>query len=509
MQFYEKLIFLQNLLQISNRMLARELQVDPSLISRLRTGSRGIPRNRERIKTMAAYFAKRCISVYQRKTLSEILGIRQAFTAKEEHLSEILFYWLSEDPVKLGRFTRTSESITVEGSDSTGTSASCIPSADNTVYYGNEGKRAAIRALYQLLSSIEKPGTVYIMTDESDNWITEDDDFGQELKSWWITLARRGFYFCYIAPPVSPVDLAFESLARWLPLYMTGQVSAYFYPRFRDQVHRRTLIVIPGHNALISNSVLPQTEATATILTSDQRLTQSYLTLFQNYRSMCRPILHTYASAESLMHCFTRFFALKGTWIQKLPSLSTATAPPELIDLSMEHVKNPYLKNLHRFYTQELALLEDSRNDTELIDIVYLASAEEVRSGKVPVVLSFGSDADPLIYTPKTYCMHLEHIIHILETHRHYHFIPMDPSTKKDGAMLVKDGQKALIMNLSPVHDHSLTVYEISQPEIIQLCQEHLYTIAGQIGYTEKSRMRTISLIKERIRELKEDFPES
>ena len=55
MQFYEKLIFLLNLTQVTNRMLAQELQVDPSLISRFRTGRRRLPRNREHIKAMSAY----------------------------------------------------------------------------------------------------------------------------------------------------------------------------------------------------------------------------------------------------------------------------------------------------------------------------------------------------------------------------------------------------------------------------------------------------------------------
>ena len=51
MQFYEKLTFLMDLTQVSNRMLSQELQVDPSLISRLRRGNRRLPRNREHINT--------------------------------------------------------------------------------------------------------------------------------------------------------------------------------------------------------------------------------------------------------------------------------------------------------------------------------------------------------------------------------------------------------------------------------------------------------------------------
>ena len=87
MQFYEKLIFLQNLTQVTNRMLAHEIQVDPSQISRLRTGARGIPRNRDLIKAMSSYFAKRCNTEYQRQALSGMLGIKQALTLKKDQLS--------------------------------------------------------------------------------------------------------------------------------------------------------------------------------------------------------------------------------------------------------------------------------------------------------------------------------------------------------------------------------------------------------------------------------------
>ena len=112
MQFYEKLIFLQNLTQVTNRMLAHEIQVDPSQISRLRTGARGIPRNRDLIKAMSSYFAKRCNTEYQRQALSGMLGIKQALTLKKDQLSEILYYWLCGESAEVGRFIRTFESLT-------------------------------------------------------------------------------------------------------------------------------------------------------------------------------------------------------------------------------------------------------------------------------------------------------------------------------------------------------------------------------------------------------------
>ena len=36
----------------------------------------------------------------------------------------------------------------------------------NSVYYGNEGKRAAARAAYQHYSPLEKPGLIFILQTE-------------------------------------------------------------------------------------------------------------------------------------------------------------------------------------------------------------------------------------------------------------------------------------------------------------------------------------------------------
>ena len=61
-QFYEKLIFVMNLTQTTNRELALAAQVDPSIISRFRSGKRGIPRNLEPVSYTH-------LDVYKRQSL--------------------------------------------------------------------------------------------------------------------------------------------------------------------------------------------------------------------------------------------------------------------------------------------------------------------------------------------------------------------------------------------------------------------------------------------------------
>ena len=96
-QFYEKLIFVMNLTQTTNRELAMAAQVDPSIISRFRSGKRGIPRNLEPLRSMADFLAERCTGEYQRRALSEMAGVRRIIMDKKDQLAEFLFCWLCGD----------------------------------------------------------------------------------------------------------------------------------------------------------------------------------------------------------------------------------------------------------------------------------------------------------------------------------------------------------------------------------------------------------------------------
>lgn len=498
MQLYEKLVFIMDLTKTSNRVLAREIQVDPSLISRLRTGSRGIPRNPDHFKAMAPYFAKHCTTDYQRMALAEMLGIRPALTMKTDQLTELIYYWLCGDTDEVDRFMRTFESVYVTAEDTGPVTNPDNLSINNSIYYSNEGKRSASRAFYQHLLTLEKPCTIFLFSDETDDWILEDCDFTYSLLDWALNLLHRGFHLCHISPPVNSADQAFESLIRWIPIYMTGQVDAYYYPRIRDNVHRRTLIVAPGEIAMLSNSMAGRSSSYATILTSNPRLTQAYGMEFHDYLSMCRPLLNIYTSSYQFKQCFTQFWATNGTCIQKVTSLSAESAPPELMENCFKRTKNEDLKRLGSLYLDELQMIGKDCENHEFIDICYLASPEEVRAGSVPIALTYGMNTEPACYTPETYVLHLKNILHIMEQYDYYHFIPFEEKQKEAGIIMVKEERLALLVRISD----PFTVFEITQPDITELCREHLHRIADRLGNTNSCRANTISKIKKLIREL-------
>lgn len=429
-----------------------------------------------------------------------MLGIRQVIHADNAQLTDILYYWLCGETDEVTRFMRTFETFSIEATNTAAEKRSSRASTGNSVYYENEGKRAAARAVYQHLLSLEKPGAFFVFSDESDDWIMEDYTFSRNLQEWGMNLLNRGFKICHITPPATSINEAFDSLTRWIPLYMTGQVAVYVYPKLWNNVHQRTVAVMPGEIAMTSSSVAGQTASHVTLLTADGRLTQAYASEFRDYLALCRPMLEAFTQPENLMKCFTQFLFSDGVRIQQVMSLSAESAPPELLAFCMQKIKEPNLQKLGSLYLREIETIAKNRENYALIDIAYLAGAREVRDGTVPIIFSYGVDTNPLYYTPESYILHLRNILWIMENYSNYHFVPLHSEADRKGTLMVKEGNRALLVHASP----PMAAFEISQPDIVQLCREHLIRIANRVGYTGINRIKIMSQIKELIRELQD-----
>ena len=85
-----------------------------------------------------------------------------------------------------------------------------------------------------------------------------------------------------------------------------------------------------------------------------------------------------------------------------------------------------------------------------------------------------------------------------MDTHKNYHFIPLDATNHNQSTLMVKN-HKALLVHTS----EAFTVFEISQPEIVSLYREYLLQLAARVGYAGINRSQIKSRLKELIRELR------
>lgn len=82
-----------------------------------------------------------------------------------------------------------------------------------------------------------------------------------------------------------------EAITKWIPIYMTGMIEPYYYPRLRDGVFQRTMFIAPDTAAVISSSVQQDTEGMLHIFLTDRAAVGALVTEYERYFMLCRPLM--------------------------------------------------------------------------------------------------------------------------------------------------------------------------------------------------------------------------
>jgi len=499
MKFHEKLSFLMNLTQTSNKTLSAKLNVDPSLISMLKTGKRKMSKNADYINTMAEYFGKNCISEYQRYSLADAMKNENIKTiSSPDHLANVLFNWLNDsyiDVAPINESTRTLKSVADQGIPP--------PMANVDIFYTTNGRRAALDALYGLMEKDPTPSTpfntLFISIDEDLEWIYEDLEFFIRLQRNLFKLVSDGMRICHVIHSnTDPVQLR-EYLKLWLPLYVTGGVEAHWCYHPKPQIYRRSIILAPLSGAIFYNTANTKRDDPATLITSDRQLMHSLTYEFQSYFPNFQPILEELSASEGLVKNIEESHMNLTNKIQQTPSLPVETTPAHLvlhcIETAVSDAHKEFLK-AHLDQTERFERSLSNKNFT-YTDIAYLASAHAVKNGEIRLLLSNGANGESLIYTPEMYALHLQNILRLLIKYPNYNFIPSTHRLHYDFVMMVQNNAQAVLIRTAP----PFYSYSIKQPELVAACSD-LLTNERDVFMLTQTRESVIQRIKDLIAEL-------
>lgn len=421
-----------------------------------------------------------------------------------EQLAAILYQWLTDTSDRVGDFLTTFDEFTVDSNETNGARDILKPEKPGKpnvfIYYGNDGKRNAVASFFQYILSSKEPGTVFLSTDESMQWLHENDAYLRHIRAMTKELVDRGFRILRVAEPLQSADQAFDSLSNWLPLYMTGQVESFYYPRMRDALYRRTLIVLAGVAAVGSTSIAGQTVNGVTFFTQDKRLANAYADEFRNILAKCRPMMTTYSTesgTDGLLRCIAKFDNDQGDSIQQSTTLSSLTVPHEVVEYAVSTSGDTDAEHILHALAMSRESLRMSLGEYEMIDIHSLATAEEVRGGSVPIGVGFLCKNSPVYYTPRTYAMHLQSIIDHMKEYSNYRAV-LIPRSEDNRALFVKDNRHALLLRTgSP-----FTVFEAAQADIAAACNEYLCRRIESKLPIAKHRQETMARLEAMIHEL-------
>ena len=505
MVFQDKLAFLMEITSTSNKKLAEAIKVDASLISRLRSGERHVPQNAEYLNVMAFFFASRCKSKYQLEALSELIGRTDIpRTVDENMIAEIISTWLSSNSTvaqsQADLFLRAFDQMddyAFECSVTKVTEKNNLPKkGESYSYHGNEGKRLANIMFEEMVLASNYIGEIKILTEGNTEWIWSDNEYANEVSSNIRKALLRGNIITRIVPRMRNLAMAFDTVTRWLPLYMVGRVDSYYYPHIRDGIFQRTLYVAPGIAAMVSTTVGERTECGTTFLMTDPFTVASFDREFMDYLALCRPATTLYDEQNSplkLRKCMNNYFEHQSNCIAILTGLSSISIPPKLFTEASEKFDVDELRQNYDFcFTNFEKLVKQYY----YIEVFPVEEFDDIIAGKVRC-FALDLRGKPAFYSAEEYRLHLLNIVKMLYKYPNYHVV-LSKGSDLDSNAFIKQNYKVVLIKTIP----KLTVCETEYADMVSAVWEYALS-KTQTGTTKTAnRIETVSRLKQLIRQL-------
>ena len=243
MRIYEKIDVLMKITNIHNSMLGKHLSFDTSYISRIRSGKRRIPRNHPFVEPLAELAAQRITDGYQKKILTDFMGLNSGWPADPEEVRKLLCAWLAqEDDTRLPVESMLSGLSAIQPTTLPHVELPPVQAADQPAqtrfFYGHEGKRQAVLQFLSELAAMDKLPQLLLYSNEDFSWMYEDPEFSRRWAMLLFQYIKQGGHI-KIAHTISRASgEMLVALQKWIPIYMTGAIEPYYYPKILDRVFR-------------------------------------------------------------------------------------------------------------------------------------------------------------------------------------------------------------------------------------------------------------------------------
>lgn len=282
-----------------------------------------------------------------------------------------------------------------------------------------------------------------------------------------------------------------EAVQKWLPLYASGAIAPYYYPKLRDNVYHRTLFIAKGYSALISNSVGSHTQETVNILIHDAGAVHALEAEFADYAALCRPLVQIFnlQSAGQFWEKLEEFEEAPGNLIAMHSALSRFTMPEAVAASMAARTGNKWVLHSQKIAAQHFA--QSIACGFSVTEILRLPNLEQVKGGKVIVPMCDLFGQPELRYTPKEWKAHLENVLEQLRKHPNYRVI-VSEQTPDDVILWAKEDIGAIMLRAMP----PTTVFGISEQRMTATFFEHLQRLTNRIPPTEKTRKQLTSYLQ-------------
>ncbi|MBR0131273.1 MAG: hypothetical protein IJM08_08200 [Firmicutes bacterium] len=291
----KKLDFLMNLTSTKNNMLARALNFDNSHISRIRSGERGLPKQRSFLEPAAEFFAKRIKEPFQIKGAEDMICPGRKWPESVSDQAALIAAWISDSD--LGYYYPGSADM-MHGA--TGEDAFGSMQSPSFFYYGNEGKRQAAERLLTAAFTSQAAERLLLYSDEDMSWLTEDPSYFRKWAGLMMSNLQKGNRICMIHNLSRNLGELMAAVSGWIPLYLTGGIEPWYCPKLRDGLFHQTRFIIQSREAAFGGYTGNDVKSAYTVYTGDREMLQLLEAQFQALLAISQPLMQVFTRTDSL-----------------------------------------------------------------------------------------------------------------------------------------------------------------------------------------------------------------
>ena len=278
-------------------------------------------------------------------------------------------------------------------------------------YYGIEEMKKGELDFFKATVLSKNSEPIFMCSDMPMEDMAQDVEFG---KKWMFAIAmtlKKGFHLNIIHNLDRPFNEMMLGLESWIPIYMTGQVSPYYFKGLQDNIYCH-FNYVSGTVALFGECINGYHNKGKYTLTTNKNDISYYKTKSKILLNKATPLMEIYKKENKNLYSsfITASINVRGNRRRILSSLPIHTISDELLMkiLKRNKVSNEDIKNI-QFSIQEQKEIIDNTLQTNIFeDEIVEISKEEFIKSPLSLFLADSFFETEIYYTYEDYLEHLK-----------------------------------------------------------------------------------------------------
>ena len=408
-------------LNINVAELSRLSSYDASFLSRIRTGNGNPSHPKDFATTVCNFIMKKYTSDDDKKAVA--LLINSSLEELENNLNYFnkLFNWFTTNSTpshnyiddfltNLDKFD-LNEYIKAIHFDEMKVPFVPFYKTISKTYYGIEEMKKGELDFFKATVLSKNSEPIFMCSDMPMEDMAQDVEFG---KKWMFAIAmtlKKGFHLNIIHNLDRPFNEMMLGLESWIPIYMTGQVSPYYFKGLQDNIYCH-FNYVSGTVALFGECINGYHNKGKYTLTTNKNDISYYKTKSKILLNKATPLMEIYKKENKNLYSsfITASINVRGNRRRILSSLPIHTISDELLMkiLKRNKVSNEDIKNI-QFSIQEQKEIIDNTLQTDIFeDEIVEISKEEFIKSPLSLFLADSFFETEIYYTYEDYLEHLK-----------------------------------------------------------------------------------------------------